>query len=79
MTGKRNKSDLNEVIRYLSVFTDFSRERAVTCLIEKKPEDRLRYTHLAQAAEMIKRNLLVDHPTVLADELAKKLEVEKDR
>lgn len=71
--------DLKEVIRYLSVYAEFSRERATTCLFEKKPDDQLRYSHLAQAAEMIKRNLLVDHPTVLADELQKKLELEKEK
>ena len=71
--------DLNEVIRYLSVYTEFSRERAATCMMEDNPEERLRYTHLAEAAQMIKRNLLVDHPTVLADELQEKLDLEKQK
>lgn len=73
------KNDLNEVIRYLSVYAQFSRERAATCLVEQDHKEQLRYTHLAQAADMIKRNLLVDHPTVLADELQKKLELEKEK
>ena len=69
----------DELYRYLMMFVKLMRAKATTALLDGKHDEKQRYRHMIEAAEIIHRNLVAEHPTVLADRLQKLLDEENEK